>query len=1128
MTLVPSIDPTRRSDTNDTDPFWYKDAVIYEVRVSSFFDANGDGIGDFQGLEQKLDYLEDLGVTALWLLPFYPSPLRDDGYDISDYTDVHPDLGTLEDFRRFLDAAHQRGLRVITELVINHTSDRHPWFQRARRAPPGSVERDFYVWSEDPTRLSEARIIFKDFETSNFTWDAVAKSYFWHRFYSHQPDLNFDNPHVLTALFKVMDFWLEMGVDGLRLDAIPYLVERQGTNCENLPETHDVIRRIRAHIDEHFPNRMLLAEANQWPEDTAAYFGLGDECHMAFHFPIMPRLFLALEMEDRFPLVDILNQTPEIPETCQWAIFLRNHDELTLEMVTEEEREYLWGAYASEPTARINLGIRRRLAPLLEGSRARIQLMTALLLSLPGTPVLYYGDEIAMGDNIFLGDRNGVRTPMQWSPDRNAGFSRTNPQRLLLPVVIDPEYHYEAVNVENQQGNSESLLWWVKRVLALRKQFRAFGRGRLKLLYPKNPRVLAFLRTHGDETLLVVANFSGFSQHVELDLHDYRGVRPIEVFGQSRFGTIGRRPYSLTVGPHGWYWLQLSESERRRLPVAEGTAPWPRITVESTWLEVFAQRRSELDATLAPFVQRQRWYGNKGEPLSRMAITSHFAVSKDPRDGFIAVVEASFIAKPTVQYLLPLAVSDERYTEFLATRRPDLVLAEVVTRSGTSLGLLHDASMDREFVTALFQLIQLATKRESNGCRVVGESIRRVAPATDGEAESNLDVRPMGVQQSNSSVRIGNHHILKVLRRYEDGPNPELELGRYLTTAGFEHVAKTSGAVTLHCGRSKQPATVAVLQEYVTNVGDAWAYTQGEISRYFRTALTTEFHPQWATPTSLLPLGTFDTQPEPRLRLLLGPYLDAARLLGQRTAQMHLCFASAIDLPSLAPEPFTAHYQRQLYQGFRNLALRTIYRLTESLDSLQADLRVRAERLIENEALILSQFEDIRDTPIEDVLRIRIHGDYHLGQVLCTGQDFVIVDFEGEPLRSVAERRIRRCALRDVAGMLRSFQYASRQVLHSEGPGAVLRPIDRPKLVPWADTWLHWVSTFFLEGYLATAKHTQLLPSSTAHLDLLLRTYLLEKALYEIGYELGHRPDWVGIPIEATGALVGLSPEPLA
>src|SRR6187431_1045483 len=563
----------RSNPLSSSDPEWYKNAVIYQLHVKAFADSNADGIGDFPGLIGKLDYLADLGVTALWLLPFYPSPLRDGGYDISDYWGVNPNYGTLEDFKRFLDAAHARGMRVITELVINHTSSDHQWFQRARTSPPGSPARDYYVWSNDAHEYAEARVIFQDFEVSNWTWDPLAKAYYWHRFYSHQPDLNFDNPAVHEAIFEVLDHWLDLGVNGVRLDAVPCLYEREGTNCENLPETHAFLRKLRAHVDAKFKNRMLLAEANQWPIDAAAYFGDGDECHMNFHFPLMPRLFMALHSEDAFPIVDILTQTPKIPDSCQWATFLRNHDELTLEMVTDEERDYMYRVYATDPHARINLGIRRRLAPLLNNNRRKIELINSLLFSLPGTPIIYYGDEIGMGDNFYLGDRNGVRTPMQWSPDRNAGFSKANPQRLYLPITIDPEYHFEAINVENQQKNLSSLLWWTRRVIAMRKNFKAFSRGSLEFLFPENAKVLAFLRHVENETVLVVVNLSRFSQVAELDLSRFSGCDLVEAFGQNYFPVIKEAPYVITLGPHAHFWFVVGPQPESAKSLASGEVP---------------------------------------------------------------------------------------------------------------------------------------------------------------------------------------------------------------------------------------------------------------------------------------------------------------------------------------------------------------------------------------------------------------------------------------------------------------------------------------------------------------------------------------------------------------------------
>ena len=540
------------------DPLWYKDAVIYQLHVKAFADSSGDGIGDFIGLTGKLDYIASLGVTAIWLMPFYPSPLRDDGYDIADYTNVHPAYGDRRDFRAFVRAAHKRGLRVITELVINHTSDQHPWFVESR-ASATNPRSDWYVWSTDDRKFADARIIFTDTEASNWAWDNGRQEYFWHRFFSHQPDLNYDNPAVLRAVLRVMRFWLEMGVDGLRLDAVPYLIEREGTNCENLPETHTVLKKLRAAMDEKHPGRMLVAEANQWPEDVRPYFGDGDECNMAFHFPLMPRIWIALRREDRTPIVDIMERTPEIPSTAQWALFLRNHDELTLEMVTDAERDYMWTEYAADRRARINQGIRRRLAPLVENSRRRIELLNALLLSMPGTPVIYYGDEIGMGDNLYLGDRNGVRTPMQWTPDRNAGFSTADAAALYSPVIVDPVYGYQAVNVEAQERIPGSLLHWMRRILRVRHEFPAFGRGSLRFLAPENMRVLAYLRQHEGVTILCVVNLSRFAQYVELDLRAFDGMVPVEMIGHVRFPPIGELPYLLTFAPHGFYWFLLTD-----------------------------------------------------------------------------------------------------------------------------------------------------------------------------------------------------------------------------------------------------------------------------------------------------------------------------------------------------------------------------------------------------------------------------------------------------------------------------------------------------------------------------------------------------------------------------------------
>src|SRR5579872_2053163 len=606
------------------DPLWYKDAIIYQLHVKAFFDGNDDGVGDFQGLTQKLDYIQDLGVTALWLLPFYPSPLRDDGYDIADYRDIHPTYGRMADFKVFVREAHRRNLRVITELVINHTSDQHPWFQRARHARAGSAYRNFYVWSDTDQKFLGTRIIFLDTENSNWAWDPVAHAYYWHRFYSHQPDLNFDNPRVFEAVASVMRYWLELGVDGMRLDAVPYLIEREGTNNENLPETHAVLRRLRREMDRQFPGRMLLAEANQWPEDVMPYFGDGDECHMAFHFPLMPRIYMAVATEDRHPITDIMRQTPEIPDNCQWAVFLRNHDELTLEMVTDRERDYLWDYYAADRRARINLGIRRRLAPLMENDRRKIELLNALLMSLPGTPVLYYGDEIGMGDNFFLGDRDGVRTPMQWSFDKNAGFSRANPQRLYLPLILDPEYHYESVNVETQLSNTSSLLWFMKRMIAVRKKFRTFGRGNLKFVSVENPKILAFTRTFEDETLLIVVNLSKFTQAAEVDLLAYKGFVPVDVFSRNRFPVIrDDGQYFFTLAPHSYNWFVLEKAH----PDMDEEKPLPLLLLRnwSGLMEGAAKR--QLEGHILPrYLRRAKWFIPKERNEYQIVLSSYFAL----------------------------------------------------------------------------------------------------------------------------------------------------------------------------------------------------------------------------------------------------------------------------------------------------------------------------------------------------------------------------------------------------------------------------------------------------------------------------------------------------------------------
>ncbi|MDR5683262.1 MAG: maltose alpha-D-glucosyltransferase [Armatimonadota bacterium] len=1072
----------------DDDPLWYKDAVIYELHVRAFADSDDDGIGDFRGLVTKLDYLQELGVTAVWLLPFYPSPLRDDGYDIADYIDIHPHYGTLRDVQVFFHEAHRRGLRVITELVLNHTSDQHPWFQRARRAPRGSRAREMYVWSDTPDRYRQARVVFKDFETSNWTWDPVAGAYYWHRFYAHQPDLNYDNPRVHRAMLRVVDFWLQMGVDGLRLDAVPYLYEREGTNCENLPETIAFLRALRRHVDAHFRNRMLLAEANQWPEDVVPY--LGDACHMAFHFPLMPRMFMAIHMEDRFPITDILDQTPPIPPTSQWALFLRNHDELTLEMVTDEERDYMYRVYAHDPQARINLGIRRRLAPLLGNHRRRIELMNGLLFSLPGSPVIYYGDEIGMGDNIYLGDRNGVRTPMQWSPDRNAGFSRANPQKLYLPVIIDPEYHYESVNVEAQLHNPHSLLWWMRRLIALRRRYQAFGRGSLELLAPENRKVLAFVRRWEAETILVVCNLSRFAQFAELDLSEFAGRVPVELFGRVAFPRIGALPYLLTLGPHAFYWFSLEPArERVRLPSA------PVRTVAGAWPEVV--RSQAFADALATWLPGRRWFGAKARTIKSVSVED--AVELDGPRVLLALVRVDYAEGTPDLYAVPLtSVPQNRLSS-----QDGPGAAVVRLASGDAV---CDALSDADACRTLLRAI--GARRPFRGKR--GELVaRRVAGF---RLPSDLpEPQPLRAEQSNTSLVYGDRLILKLFRRVEPGPNPELEIGRLLTERRFAHAAPLVAALEYRAGRG-EPATIAVLQGLVPNQGDAWQYTLDALRFFFESVMASRA-PVDASAPAPLEVGN----PPPAIAEAIGGYWEVARLLGRRTGELHRLLASSSD-PAFAPEPFTPFYQQAIYQSMRTGAVRVLRKLRSRLPTLPAQVREEANRVADMERSILSRFRAVRDRRLEG-MRIRIHGDYHLGQVLHTGRDFAIIDFEGEPARPLSERRIKRSPLRDVAGMLRSFHYAAFAALNVvESAGLVG---ERTTMEGWAQTWYRWVSAAFVQAYLETVAGSGLLPGDPEDLALLLEVLLLEKAVYEVGYELNNRPGWVRIPLRGILELMG-------
>ncbi len=1093
--------PAGNSGAIQPNPHWYREAVVYEIPVRAFADSNADGIGDFPGLISKLDYLSDLGITAIWLLPFYPSPMRDGGYDIADYTTVNPAFGTLDDFRRLLQEAHARGIRVITELVINHTSKDHPWFERARRSPPASRWRDFYVWSDTPDRYPEARIIFKDFETSNWSWDPLAKAYYWHRFYSHQPDLNFDNLEVHDAILKVCDFWFDMGVDGMRLDAVPYLYERDGTNCENLPETHAFLRKLRAHVDGKYRDRMLLAEANQWPEDAAAYFGRGDECHMNFHFPLMPRLFMALQLEDRFPIVDILRQTPPLPENCQWATFLRNHDELTLEMVTDQDRDYMYRVYAEDPTARLNLGIRRRLAPLLQ-SRQRIELVNGLLFSLPGTPVLYYGDEIGMGDNIYLADRDGVRTPMQWSADRNAGFSRANPQKLYLPVITDPEYHYEAVNVESQEVSQHSLLWWTKRLIAMAKKNRALGSGSIEFLHPDNHKILAYLRTRGDERVLVVVNLSRLPQYVELDLAAHEGLVPTEIFSNVHFPTIGRHPYLLTLSPYTFFWLSLDRSDSTGSE-RERSA---RFEVTTSWRELLSPTSEPaLLAALLRYTVGRRWFRAKARTVKEAHLVDRIPLGPDGGEPILFLLEVEYAEGEAQVYSIPLAFFRGEDATWREQRHPGAVVGRVDSPEGP--GTLFDAFGTGDAVWPLIETMA--------GRRRPGGELGRLTGTAHGPLDDLLaaDPRPAvrtpELEQSNTVLFVGERALVKVYREVEPNINPELEVGHFLSRRGEGRLGpRVLGAIQYE-QPGRPPAPVSLVQEFVANEGDAWNLTLSEIELFLDRVLSRQA-PQGAPPAP--PPGRFTEAARASLPVamqeLSGRYFSLARQLARRTAEVHLMLASDPTDPAFNPEPFTAQHQQSIFQWSHARLARTFEALRRRQATLPASAQQLAALLLPEEKTLDDQLRQVTRRRIE-VARIRCHGDLHLGQVLFTGDDFVIIDFEGEPARPSSERRYKRCALRDAMGMVRSFSYATETVLR----GPRVRAEDRSVLVPWTEAWTQWVSAVYLGAYLQAIDGSPLAPVEDEYRDLLLEFYELEKVIYEIEYELNNRPDWLPIPM---------------
>ncbi len=1094
------------------DAAWYKDTIIYEVHVRAFYDSNGDGIGDFPGLTQKLPYLQDLGITCLWLLPFYPSPLRDDGYDIADYTAINPMYGTLDDFKQFVDEAVARGIRVLTELVVNHTSDQHPWFQRARRAPKGSPERDYYVWSDSESRYAGTRVIFTDSETSNWRFDPVAGQYYWHRFFHHQPDLNLDNPEVQHAVIDVMKFWFSLGVDGMRLDAIPYLIEREGTINENLPETHALLKRIRRELDAQFDTRVLLAEANQWPADVSAYFGDGDECHMAFHFPLMPRMFMAVKQEERHPIIEIMNQTPEIPESCQWAIFLRNHDELTLEMVTDEERDYMYAQYAADPQMRVNVGIRRRLAPLMENNPRRIELMNSLLFTMPGTPIVYYGDEIGMGDNVYLGDRNGVRTPMQWSGDRNAGFSRADPARLFAPVILDPVYTYEAINVEAQERSPFSLLHWMKRMIALRKQHRVFGRGSIEFIPTPNRKVLTYVRRHEGDLVLCVANLSRTVQPVEIPLRDFAGLIPVEILGQSEFPKITDQPYFLTLAPYGFYWFQLVEapvsSAARIAPGAEEPLAVPALFAGVVWdslldgsLRTIVERQA-----LIPFLQRQRWFRAKARTIVSARFVDWTTLRRGAHPAFLTVVEVAYQEGWTERYVLPLAMSSDTDAVAIQQRYPSVVLAKI---TGARKGVLHDGLFEDGTCAILLAAIQ---ERRALPMREGHLQSRNIALTPErAPADALTPIGRSGAEQSNTSVLFGRRLIMKLFRRVEHGPNPDVEIGEFLGRGRFTRIPPLMGTIE-YATSNEQPAAVVMLQEFIPNQGNGWEVTIEGLGRYFERVTTLT---PGTVPEDQVSAWIFSDEPEPPGPIVnaVGTYLATADVLGRRTGELHVELARTSDDPAFVPEIYSEAELAATAAAMKGHADEQLRLLETSLGTLTDRNRELAVQLLSQREALLQRFEAMA-TLRSGVGRIRCHGDYHLGQVLVTEGDIVILDFEGEPARSLAERRSTMSPLRDVAGMLRSFSYAA---LTGPGAATLTRSEDLAQVAPWAALWETWVSAVFLRAYLSATEHASFLPSSRDDLDVLLQAFTLDKAFYELGYELNNRPDWVHIPL--TGLL---------
>jgi maltose alpha-D-glucosyltransferase/alpha-amylase len=1079
--------------TTETEPesnqLWYKDAVIYQLHVKAFADSNNDGIGDFVGLTEKLNYLQDLGVTALWLLPFYPSPGRDDGYDIGDYGAINPDLGTMKDFRRFIAEAKRRGLRVITELVINHTSDQHDWFKRARRSPPGSSARNWYVWSDTDQKYSGTRILFTEIEKSNWTWDAEAGAYYWHRFFSHQPDLNFDNPRVVRAVVQVMKRWLDAGVDGFRLDAIPYLCEREGTKNENLPETHAIIKHLRAELDAYAKGKVLLAEANLWPEDVQQYFSVGDECQMAYHFPLMPRFYMAIAQEDRFPITDILRQTPEIPDNCQWALFLRNHDELTLEMVTDVERDYLWSTYADDPRARIYVGIRRRLAPLMDNDRRKIELMNSLLLSFPGTPIIYYGDEIGMGDNIYLGDRNGVRTPMQWTPDRNGGFSRADPARLYAPTIMDAVYGYESVNVEAQSRSLSSLLSWTKRLISVRKTSQAFGRGSMTFIRPTNRSVLAYVRQYGDDVILCVANLSRCAQATELDLAAWRDRVPLEMLGRTSFPPIGELPYLITLAPYGFYWFRLDEKRQQAPIINEPVPEFETLVVPagSTWMSLQRTRTIFERDVLPAHLARTRWFAERSSHAISTKLTAGLPFSGEGSNRpWLAVFETTLRGE-THRYAMPMRID---WVRFDRERYNPRALAAV--RQTSREGTLFDVANDKDFIALLLGNIRETRTVLDDFGELTFQPADKLKDIPDRPIES---VHAIEIEQSNSTVLADETFVVKFYRRLDAGMNPEIEIGRFLTDiAGFANTPAMLGSVELIEGDTR--SAVAIVHSFVPNQGDAWSVAAGYLDRFIEKQRLLRDQPR-----------------ESHEQATSFRYMSQA---GKRVAEMQLALASRDDLKEFKPELTSPEMIHAWTENVLARANRVFDELrqhersaNDTVRTLINTLTVRRDGLESRLASLLPQTSRLPT--------FRHHGNLHLGQLLISKDDIFIIDFNGEPGRSVAERRRRAPVARDIAGLLRSIDYAAGAALERT---LQTGPDEGGHLAATLDVWRWHAAKSFLAAYHETLGDAPLWPNDAVAGAGLLKFFLIEKVFYELEYELMHRPDWLRVPLSGAVRLL--------